>query len=210
MRLPLVPTLIVGLAVAIMIGLGFWQLDRRDWKEALIAQFAANADRPPIAFPRYPVGEEYLYRTATAMCLEVVDWERTGGRGTDGTRGWRHIATCRTGGMEGPPLLVDAGVSADPTFEARWQGGELRGTITYAPDNRPLLANLFGEAPPRTLMLIAEDAAPGLVPSQPSDPADIPNNHLAYAIQWFFFAVIALVIYLLAVRRRDTKRAAAD
>jgi cytochrome oxidase assembly protein ShyY1 len=32
--------------------------------------------------------------------------------------------------------------------------------------------------------------------------ADTPNNHLAYAGQWFLFAAAALIIYILAVRRR--------
>ena len=32
--------------------------------------------------------------------------------------------------------------------------------------------------------------------------ADVPNNHLAYAVQWFIFAAAALIIYILAVRRR--------
>jgi len=31
---------------------------------------------------------------------------------------------------------------------------------------------------------------------------DIPNNHLAYAVQWFLFAGIAGVIYALALKRR--------
>jgi surfeit locus 1 family protein len=30
----------------------------------------------------------------------------------------------------------------------------------------------------------------------------VPNNHLSYAVQWFLFAAIASVIYVLAVRRR--------
>jgi surfeit locus 1 family protein len=33
-------------------------------------------------------------------------------------------------------------------------------------------------------------------------PEDIPNNHLLYAIQWFFFAAAAGIIYALALRRR--------
>jgi surfeit locus 1 family protein len=30
----------------------------------------------------------------------------------------------------------------------------------------------------------------------------VPNNHLSYAIQWFFFATTAVVIYVLALRKR--------
>ncbi|HXG80661.1 MAG TPA: SURF1 family cytochrome oxidase biogenesis protein, partial [Sphingomicrobium sp.] len=35
-RLPLVPTILVGFAIAVMIGLGIWQLDRREQKQALL------------------------------------------------------------------------------------------------------------------------------------------------------------------------------
>jgi len=30
----------------------------------------------------------------------------------------------------------------------------------------------------------------------------VPNNHLAYAVQWFLFALVAGVIYVIALRRR--------
>jgi surfeit locus 1 family protein len=30
----------------------------------------------------------------------------------------------------------------------------------------------------------------------------IPNRHRSYAVQWFLFAGLALLIYLLAVRQR--------
>jgi cytochrome oxidase assembly protein ShyY1 len=51
-------------------------------------------------------------------------------------------------------------------------------------------------------MLIARAAPPGLKASAPPSGDDVPNNHLAYAVQWFFFALAAAVIYVLAVRRR--------
>ena len=42
-RIPLIPTIVVTLAVAAMIGLGLWQLlDRAPRKEAYLAQLAAN------------------------------------------------------------------------------------------------------------------------------------------------------------------------
>jgi surfeit locus 1 family protein len=41
-RIPIVPTLVVLAAVATMIGLGVWQLQRRAWKEALIARRGAR------------------------------------------------------------------------------------------------------------------------------------------------------------------------
>ena len=51
-------------------------------------------------------------------------------------------------------------------------------------------------------MLIAERASEGLEPVAPPSVEDVPNNHLAYAVQWFFFAAVAAFIYVLALRRR--------
>ena len=50
-RWPLIPTLIVGAAIAIMVGLGIWQLERMQAKSALIARYASAPDQPPIAWP---------------------------------------------------------------------------------------------------------------------------------------------------------------
>ena len=50
--------------------------------------------------------------------------------------------------------------------------------------------------------LIASPPMAGLAANARSDPRDMPNNHLAYAVQWFIFAAMAAVIYVLAVRKR--------
>ena len=53
------------------------------------------------------------------------------------------------------------------------------------------------------LMIVAEEAAAGLVPSaQPQPMAAEENSSWAYAGQWFFFALTALVIYGFALRSR--------
>lgn len=204
MRLPLIPTLIVGLAVAAMIGLGIWQLDRRTQKEAAIARYAGNNALPVMAFPNPPTGDEHLFRRASAMCLEVVGWHEQAGRAENGTKGWRHIAQCRTG-IEALTISVDMGVSTAPGATPVWKGGDVTGSITHAPDSTPLLAGLFGKRTPRALMLVAEKPAPGLAESARPDPSSVPNNHLAYAVQWFLFAGIALAIYLLALRWRGRR-----
>jgi cytochrome oxidase assembly protein ShyY1 len=208
-RFPLLPTILVGLAVATMIALGFWQLDRRGQKEAMLARYAGNSDLPVMAFPRIPVGDHLLFRRATAFCLQPVGWQTVIGRTAGGESGWRHIAECRTGGAEGPPLKIDVGVSRDPKVKPVWTGGEVTGSISQAPDSRPLIAGLLrGGGSPRALMLVAETPAQGLEASARPNPASIPNNHLTYAVQWFAFALIALVIYVLALRLREKKAGA--
>lgn len=206
MKLPLFPTILVGLAVAAMIGLGIWQFDRRGEKAVQLARLSANRDQPAMTFPNPPVGDEHLFRRAGLMCLEVAGWTEQAGRDASGKSGWRHLAECRTG-AEGMSVKVDLGVSSAPGVTPAWKGGPVTGIITHAPDSTPLLASLFTKRPPRNLMLVADAPAPGLSASAPPDPSSVPNNHLAYAVQWFLFAGIAVVIYLLALRRREKKKA---
>lgn len=200
-RVPVVATILVAIAIAAMVGLGIWQLQRKGRKEALIAQYAANRSLPPIAFPRIPVDDALLFRRAAAMCLEPVAWSTRNGRNAKGGLGWRQIAQCRTG-AEGPGFAVQVGLSRTPDGKPAWRGGEVSGYITHAPDDQPLIASLFGRARPKTLMLVADTPAPGLDANPAPDLASVPNNHLAYAVQWFLFAAIAAVIYALALRRR--------
>ena len=47
-RPPILPTLIVAAAVATMIGLGVWQLQRAAWKERLLAEYVAAAAQPAL------------------------------------------------------------------------------------------------------------------------------------------------------------------
>jgi len=203
-RVPIVPTIIVLLAALLMVRLGFWQIHRLHEKEALLARYAANQSEPPLPLAAlFPVNDSALYRRTSAYCLNVVGWRAEAGRTGDGTSGWRHIAICRTG-AEGPGLLVDMGISPDSAAPA-WRGGAVRGRLTWAPGSQPLIARLLGKQPPLTPMIVSDLAAPGLKPTAQPNPADIPNNHLSYAVQWFLFAAVALIIYGVALWQRARK-----
>ena len=110
------------------------------------------------------------------------------------------VADCRTG-AEGPGVLVDVGIAED-FAPPEWKGGTVQGTIVPGPEQPSLIARLTGRAVPARAMLVADEPAPGLRASAVPNGADLPNNHLAYAVQWFLFAVAAAVIYILALRRR--------
>jgi len=201
-RFPLLPTLVVAAAILVMIGLGVWQLQRRGEKETMLALAAANPAKPPISFPSMPpVPAEMLFRRSSLHCLHVVGWQTEAGRAADGSVGYRYIAQCSTG-AEGPGALVALGVAKQPDLRPNWKGGQVRGWISEEPDHRALLGRLSGDALPLRPMLIAERASEGLEPVAPPSVEDVPNNHLAYAVQWFFFAAVAAFIYVLALRRR--------
>ena len=189
MKLPSIPTVLVGAAIATMVALGIWQLDRKAEKESLLARYAQASGLPPVAWPGTP-DDALLYRRATGFCLEPVSWRATAGRNRAGESGWSHIVSCRTGGGEGPGMQIDMGWSQSSDPPQGWQGGEVSGVI--APDRDYLIR------------LVAVDPAPGLEAGAPPSRDSIPNNHLLYAIQWFFFALAAGVIYILALRKRSS------
>lgn len=180
-RLPILPTLVVAAAIAAMIALGLWQLRRAEWKEALLARYAANAHLPETRFTGSP-DEALLYRHARATCVPPVDWSARAGQSSTGESGWRHVALCKGG------LAFDMGWSRGLESPKAWPGGEVAGVIDADRDHGALL--------------VAATPAIGLAASARPDPAGIPNNHRGYAGQWFLFAGMAALIYGLAVRRK--------
>jgi surfeit locus 1 family protein len=194
-RLPLISTLVVACAVAAMIALGMWQLlDRLPRKEAYIAQIEANPRKPAVAFPPTP-DESLLFRRASGFCLPA-DQMLQGAGGA----GYRVIVHCRAG-ADRPGMTVQLGTTRNLATRIAWPGGPVAGFISHAPDSRSLIGSLFDDSP-REMMLVAAVPPAGLTANGAPDITAIPNNHLAYAGQWFFFAAIAAVIYALALRRR--------
>ena len=187
-RLPIFVTILVLAAVATMVGFGIWQLQRAEWKNALLETYASASDLPAIAYPAVPNEAEAPYfRKSSVNCLAVTGWRSTSGRSASGRSGWAHIAQCRTAGAEGPGAQVVAGWSERPD-NPQWDGGVVDGVI--APDSQYVIR------------LVASEPVAGLQKSQPPALEDIPNNHLSYAVQWFLFAGIALAIFMLALKGR--------
>jgi surfeit locus 1 family protein len=188
-RVPVVATFIVAAAVALMIGLGVWQLQRAKWKEGLLAQYARAQNLPPIAWPTVPLHSDRLplFRSATGVCLRPVARHAIAGENLAGEPGYVQIVDCATG-AEGPGMSVEVGWSKNPNAKINWSGGPVSGVI--APDRHT------------RMRLVAASAPPGLEPSKPPSLDSIPNNHRSYALQWFSFAAIALIIYGLALRKR--------
>jgi surfeit locus 1 family protein len=184
-RIPVVPTVIVLAAVAIMIGLGFFQLHRKTWKEDLLARYAAaQVDSTVRRWPSAD-GEPLSFSRVVTRCAGIGAVSAKSGRNAKGEPGIAHVAECRT--ASGATARVVLGWSRSPDPVA-WPGGEVSGVFLAQPKGK--------------FDIIADPPLAGLEANAKPDPADIPNNHLAYAVQWFLFAGIALVIYALALRKR--------
>ena len=121
MRLPLVPTAMVALAVPALVALGFWQLDRREEKRAELAAFVHPA-RVTLACDR-PQGP-------------VIE---AGGLGPGGAVGFAHRYVCAG-------VTVDLGWSERPLSVALPPPGPVTGTRFQMPGRGSLL--LVAAPPP--------------------------------------------------------------
>lgn len=194
MRLPLVPTLIAGIAVPSMLALGAWQLDRRAWKAEVLADLAARRDLPAVTLDltRLPPTDLAL-RRARVDCRFAPERSERSGVSRAGRAGYSQFADCRAPSGGGAALLVDIGWAARSGVVARPRDGWVTGRIVARPAEAR--AGRFGH------VLIAETATPPLSPSAPPTLDSISDNHLSYALQWFSFAITLAVIYAIHVAR---------
>ena len=184
--LPLVPTLMVLVAVPILVGFGFWQVHRADWKEALLGDLARNANAPMLDIGTGPIPPEAQFRLARLRlsCPGGLADLRAG-RSLTGKSGYSYLSGCRAGET---PVTRDTGWSPRPEPLSI-----LGGMATFE-------GRLVKGAGDRWI-LVQSQSAPPLTPSASPGLDTISNNHLSYAVQWFGFAVILSVIYALYVRR---------
>lgn len=186
-RIPILPTLLVLAAAGVMVWLGFWQLRRLDEKEAMLAHYAsARTTSAEVEWPRDKSAQEnLLYRHARIDCAGATNRSSMAGHNAAGESGMAQTAECVL--ADGSKALVVLGWSRMPMAGGDWNGGTLHGVIAPGP------------------RLVAVPPVAGLEANAIPDPSEIPNNHFAYAIQWFLFAATALVIYALALVKRERK-----
>ncbi len=208
--------------IPLLLGLGLWQLHRREWKHDLIARLAAAKTLPPVTAHDYTLAmigaADLQYRRAEVDCRpgRVVPYDIRGGEsaagggdgatgsGGGGEGGFLVVVDCHGAAKAGerrPDLVVVAGWTPRPDAT---RALDLDTTFTGT-----LIEHPYGSEPNRPrFMLIPTTAAPGLLPSRLPDPADLPDNHLNYALQWFAFAATLAVIYF--VYLRQWRRGGAD
>jgi len=223
----LVHVLVAGLAV-LMVNLGFWQLDRLETKREVNAAVAARgaapvADLATVLAPGAGPDESLEWRRVTAAGTWVPDGAVTVlNRSADGVAGTHSIVPVLLG--DDRILLVNRGfVPLTETVTTP------RGAVTVAGYLRPserrgplgvvdssdttttefqrldisLIARLLGaDAVPMWVQLA--DQSPRTMSDWPAAiPLPEPDEgpHLSYAFQWFFFSLVAVAGWLVAVRR---------
>jgi len=219
-----VPTLLLALPIPAFIYLGLWQLDRAEYKRELAATLANRAQLPPVLLSETVVDPESLrYRAVEATGAYVAYGQfLVEGRRDAGKTGFHVITPLRLAGSDAL-LLVNRGwipgnTHGEPT-EAPVPAGPLTVVGEGEIPSEPALVlhdgeeaaetwgarwpyvtlELFAatvEAPVLPLMVLLDQDAPGGFSRHWSHPLPNAGMHLGYAIQWFGFAAIALVLYL--------------
>jgi surfeit locus 1 family protein len=191
-KVPLLATSIVAVAVTAMVTLGCWQLFIR-WPDKLAKLHALEqaAAAAPIAYPQSGAQAENAHNLVlhhvVGECASVIKITLVSGGNDKGLPGWRVLALCKQAVPDEVLMAVDLGWS-DTQKPIAWQGGKVSGVLVTNEENEPELIL----APPLA----------GLEQSHLPHIEDVPNNHLAYAAQWFFFAGLAVVYYILALRKK--------
>jgi cytochrome oxidase assembly protein ShyY1 len=189
-RLPVLATILVAAAVALMVWLGIWQLQRAKLHAAQLHSYQAAAKLPPIAFPTARTSDQALplYRYATGNCLRVVGRRTAAGANRSDEPGFLMIVDCATG-AEGPGMSVEVGWSKNPNAAVNWKGGLVSGIIV--PDSKS------------RMRLVAATPVPGIEPSAVPQPTVriTPGRNRGYALTWFALAAAALAVYGIAVRK---------
>jgi len=225
----LLPTAITLLGVALMIGLGTWQVERLHWKEGLIATREHRLAAPPIALPDQGDPAALEYRRVHFSGRYLNDREMyLAARTLNGETGYHVMTPVRL--AAGLPVLVDRGwiplYRKDPSSrpETRPDGmtdidGYVRLPVRpnwFTPPNDPnqnmwfsvdlkAMARYAGLDGVRPFYIQAAPAAdPKALPIGIKPAVDLPNNHLQYALTWYALAVALLITYILYMRRRRT------
>jgi surfeit locus 1 family protein len=224
------------LGIAVLSGLGLWQLQRLAWKEALLAEIVARATARPITLAAALAADD------DADDIDFVNVECTGTylpaetkfmiQTFDAGPGWQVVTPFRS--SDGIFVLVDRGVVPDTmraTVATPAEPVELLGIVRrhgagrgpFTPDNDDAANIWYWWDVPAMLALsdIPADlkVAPFVVQLLPVEgdatfprpqrpDAGLRSNHLQYAITWFALALVLAAVATLYVRGQMKKTGA--
>lgn len=222
------PTVFTVPVLLILLGLGTWQLDRLQWKEALIAErqagFAAVATPLPaddaaargLLWRRVSITgtfrhDQELYLAARSMRGNVgyhvlTPFDRTDGKTVLVNRGWV------SNEKKDPANRAQGQAAGTVTLEGIATPGGQRNWLTPENDaaknvwlwtDIPAMAQQLGRPlQPVVVEALAAPANPGGFPIGGQTRIDLPNDHLSYAITWYLIAAGLIGIYIAYHLRR--------
>lgn len=196
--------LVVGIGgLVVLLYLGFWQLDRLEWKQGIIRDIEARLAADAVPLPEEPSFEADNYRTVIMKGAATGDEIRFLDSGTLAGTGHRIISAFET--VDGRRVMLDQGLlplyadeGAAMTDEVTVQGNLIwpddiseqapQDDEWYARDVSAM-AQALGTEPVLVVLYVATKYDDRLTPL-PVDTRNIKNDHLEYAITWFLLAMV--------------------
>ena len=191
---------------AVLLWLGFWQIQRLNWKLGVINDINVRIAASPVDLPETPESSADAYLPVTVTGTLGAQYLRVLVSQKDVGAGYRIISALDTGARR---VLVDRGFVPVAQTDIPVQTGTLtvQGNLQWPQETddftpAPDIAGNIWFARDVTAMADALDADPVLVVARrlsvddapvsplPVDTAAIPNDHLQYAITWFSLAAI--------------------
>ncbi len=218
--------LVLGIGgVVVLCWLGFWQLDRLAWKEAVLADINARLSAAPSPLPEAPKEAEDEYANVVVNGALIGPELHVLVSGTEAGTGYRVIRKLEEQG--GRRVMIDLGLLPldDKTPPQDAPLGAITGTLlwpddvnsaTPAPDlskniwfgrDVQAMAETLGTEP---VMVIAREMSQPdpRTTLLPVDTVGIKNDHLSYAITWFGLALVwgimSLFLIFRTLRSKDT------
>ncbi len=221
MRRYVFPVLMGVVGVAILMSLGFWQLRRMEEKRVYLDQIEARISNAPIPLPAQPNEARDKFQavfaegTFTGEYLEVLAGQKGGSPGVMAIEAFdlgngRRIMVQR-GFVEEEARKVPRAPHA-ATVQGNLHWPQDTGSSTPPPDEKtglwfardvPAMAAKLKTEP--TLIVASAPTGDGIVP-MPVDTSGIPNDHWAYAIQWFLLAATWAGMTLFLLWRIRTRK----
>jgi surfeit locus 1 family protein len=223
------PALVVLLATALLCGLGVWQVQRLGQKTRQLNQIAALQTAPPeplsVVLNRLGDRGQVDFVRAQTLCPGLQQSPAVRLYAViDGQMGRRLITACPIAAGPYRSILVDRGfvvqeqlgqVRPGPVLDTPVVGVLRRpdGPGWLTPANRPaendwrwrdiagMAAALHASAPAPVMLMLERPAPAGVGPRPEALPAEIPNNHLGYALTWFGLAIALVAIWIASLRQ---------
>jgi cytochrome oxidase assembly protein ShyY1 len=226
-----VPAAVTLAALAVLLGLGTWQLERKAWKEDLIAKLELRLNEAPVALP--PPGQwgamtpdswEFTRVRVRVQFLKQSDAlvYTSGSAIRDDVKTAGYFVFSPALGPDGKQLVVNRGYVPARAYPAAGGVIEIVGAVRFpeqpswfvnahdaagdiwtvrAPD---LMAKVKGWGQVAPFYIEQESPVPaGGLPHPAPLKIMLRNEHLQYAITWFGLAAVLIVMLALwAIRRR--------
>lgn len=217
-----VPTLSTVVMLAVLLGLGTWQVERLQWKLGILHQIARAESQPPVPLGATPAPYTRLSVSGTFRPgLLAYYGSQTGNTRQGLMLGAQQIAVLdRPGAL---PILVDRGwVPLPAEAEAAPPAGPVTVVGYMHPPAKPgpfsatddPKARRFYTLAPATIaralglpavtpfaIVAMGKMPPSGMPAPAQHLPQPPNNHLEYAMTWYGFAITLLVFYVLYTRK---------